>query len=129
MKSKKPLIIVVVVICMLVLAVPVLEKYFEMEDERCIQFVKEMQYPGYGNITLDQALRNIGGTPCYTSDGERVVVEVFYGSTHMVMAFIVDMKNDIEYLDFCSLDGNSLGGQEAQELLRMIYSNTLYIQE
>ena len=123
MKSKKPLIILVVMICMIVLAVLVVDKYFKMEEEKCIQLVKEMHYPGYGNVTLDQALRNIGGTPYYVSDGERVYVEV-YGSASLMLIFTVDMKNDIEYLYSCSLNGNPLGEQEALELLREIYSNS-----
>lgn len=122
MNNKKPLIISLCFFGIIALAVPVLNKYFELEDEKCIKFVKEMQYPGYGNVTLDQALRNLGGTPYYFSDGEKVWVEM--SSPPLTMVFMVDMKNDMEYLYYCSLDGNSLGEHEALELLREIYENS-----
>lgn len=125
MKSKKPIVILVVIICMAALTVFGLEKYFEMQDEKCIRFVREMQYPGYGSVTLDQALRNIGGTVQYSSpdyDEVSVIVEARHVDfTPLVMVFKVDMKNDREYLYTCSLNGNLLGEQEALNLLRDIY--------
>ena len=125
MKRKKVLI-GIIVLCVLLLGGKFgWDKYIEVQNEKCIQAVQNMQHANYGSVTFDQAVRNyFENSPVYGSADGKVLVSIRDKNSESVaiMEFTVDLKNDIEYLNSCMTPYGIMTAQEANDLISTIYS-------